>query len=113
MKLHPAFVAIVSVVAGINVIAYAAILSTSRPTPKTLVQTTPTALSTLKPTVTTSPVPQVASIVLEPVKVVTTTSRVKAPKKVPETVERCREVGLDQGAEEGKTVIYCETYTKE
>jgi hypothetical protein len=114
MRLHPAFVAIVSLVVGVSAVSFAAVLATSkpRPTPVRVVEGSPPPAS-LVPVVFehAKELVPLNLITLPEVKV---TAAIMKPKVVePEYVERCREVYLDQGAAEGKTVVYCERRRKE
>lgn len=112
MRLHPAFGAIITLILGISVVSFAAVLSASRPTIESndpidsIAEPRPSSSITSRRTASTSNL-----ITLPEIKIVASLSA--RPKRVIEYVERCREVPLEQGATAGQTVIYCERRPKD
>lgn len=110
-----AFFAVTSLLVGVSAVSLAAYLSVTRPTPRfspvaEVASLVASVSSTVKPVVGT---PSVATLAIPEIKVVVPKVVRQSVPKEPERVQRCREVGLDQGAEEGKTVVYCEWVEKE
>jgi hypothetical protein len=112
MHLHSAAVAITSIVLGLSAVSFAASLALVKPRAQALITTLPTVSSIVKEIEKPLLVESTGTILMIPevkVKARVTVRRASEPK----FIERCRQVELEQGAEEGKTVVYCETIKEE